>query len=595
MRGVGVGDAIGPVIPIAADLGEGEGFGGVLVGIVRAFLEAEVGRREIIPETAGPFIAEIFGFDQRRFVAAFDAVAAKDVLGVGELIRAAILADHDAVVFGDGGEGGVGGGSVVVTSSHHATAEGIEFLAEIDNLDHFRGGDDGVAGFPEEDAGVVAEVDHGVAHDFDALIPLAAFDEAFLIAGGADLNDAVAVEGVGIDFLRGDVHPAHVVGVGVADHLHGEVVHPVRVALAEAGPFVGGALCEAFEVGELAVDENAAGSGAAFELGFAEAGGGFADVDDFVVDGEGEVDVVEVRVFDGPEAGVGERAGGGESGFLAGGDGGGVSAEGGVELTVVIDDVGGEEESGGGGGGVLDLGFGGDVGGFGGDVVVLAVDVGTGGFEAVVEGEGLVDFSGDVEPDVAVDAAVVGVEVIGVPFESGAGGTFLIVGAVIDFDGEDVFVIAEFDGVGDIDAVAGDAVFVEADFLAVEEDIAGLAHAFEFEEDFIVGVGGGEGEMFAVPGEALVGSAIAAAVGDDGAEGIGFVKGVGGADGVPGGVVEGNGLGVGDILADEFPVGVEVIGGAGGLGWGEGGRLSRGKSGCDEECRGDDERTDGNG
>src|ERR1039457_1249607 len=47
---------------------------------------------------------------------------------------------------------------------------------------------------PEENAGVVAEVDDGVAHDFHALFPLAAFSILFLIAGGRHLDDAQPVE-----------------------------------------------------------------------------------------------------------------------------------------------------------------------------------------------------------------------------------------------------------------------------------------------------------------------------------------------------------------------------------------------------------------
>ena len=76
-----------------------------------------------------------------------------------------------------------------------------------------------------------------------------------------------------IHALRRDVHPADVVGVVVADQLGAVVVHPVGIRLAEAGPFVAGALRVAFEVDELVVDLDAAGAGAAFELGFAETGG----------------------------------------------------------------------------------------------------------------------------------------------------------------------------------------------------------------------------------------------------------------------------------------------------------------------------------
>jgi hypothetical protein len=58
----------------------------------------------------------------------------------------------------------------------------------------------------------------------------------------------------------------------VADHLRGEVVHPLGIAHADASPFVRGALGEALEVDELVVDVDATGARAALELGLAEAG-----------------------------------------------------------------------------------------------------------------------------------------------------------------------------------------------------------------------------------------------------------------------------------------------------------------------------------
>ncbi len=83
----------------------------------------------------------------------------------------------------------------------------------------------------------------------------------------------------------------------------------------------------------------------------------------------------------------------------------------------------------------------------------------------------------------AVDAAVVGIEVAGLPFEAGRGSLLGVVARIIDTDGQHVPGIAEAHVVGDVQAVGGDAVLVERDIFAVKEDLPGLAHAFELEEE----------------------------------------------------------------------------------------------------------------
>ena len=347
-------------------------------------------------------------------------------------------------------------------------------------------------------------------------------------------------------------------------------MEPVRVGAAEAGPLVAGALAEAFEVGELVVDEDAAGACAAFERGFAEAGGGADYIDGLSVDGEDGVDVVETGCVGTPEACGFEGAGGEEDTLFAVHHVDWVAVEVGAELAVAVDDEDGEGDGGAIGGGVADLGLDGDVGGGGGDVEVRGVDVDALALEAVVERQGLEDGAGDVEPDAAVDAAVVGIEVVGVPLECGAGGALFVGGGVVELDGEDIFFAVEEDGAGDVDAVGGDAVLVETDLLAIEEDVTGLARAFELEEETAAGELGGDAEVFAIPGETFVGAEVAAAVRDDAAEGVDVVEAVRGADCVPLGVVDGRGFGVGDVLTDELPVEVEVVGGARGCRWGVG-------------------------
>ena len=96
--------------------------------------------------------------------------------------------------------------------------------------------------------------------------------------------------------------------------------------------------------------------------------------------------------------------------------------------------------------------------------------------------------------------------------------------------------------------------------LAVQENVAGLPHAFEFQKDPVAGISGRQLEMFAVPGKPFVRAAIAAAVVDDDAERVDIIKRVRRADRLPLRVVERRDLGPGNVLADEPPVGVEVVG-----------------------------------
>ena len=89
--------------------------------------------------------------------------------------------------------------------------------------------------------------------------------------------------------------------------------------------------------------------------------------------------------------------------------------------------------------------------------------------------------------------------------------------------------------------------------MAVEEDVTGLAHALELDEDAMAGGQGGEPEVLAIPGEALVGAAVAAAVGDELAEAVDVVEAVRRGDGGPFGVVEvGRRCVAGDLLQNQL-------------------------------------------
>ena len=141
--------------------------------------------------------------------------------------------------------------------------------------------------------------------------------------------------------------------------------------------------------------------------------------------------------------------------------------------------------------------------------------VDAGGFEAVIERQRLEDLTRDVQPDVPVDAPVIGIKVVRIPLEGRVGGALGVSGAVIHLDGQDVLLWAEVNGVGDVQAVGRHPVLVKPNWLAIQEDVAGLPYALEFEEDPIVRQGRRKLEMLAVPGQSLVGAEIAPAVGDD--------------------------------------------------------------------------------
>src|SRR6185295_1906881 len=102
-----------------------------------------------------------------------------------------------------------------------------------------------------------------------------------------------------------------------------------------------------------------------------------------------------------------------------------------------------------------------------------------------------------------------------------------------------------------------DAILVEANFFAVEEDIARLAHALKFEEHALAAAGGGgwQLKMLAIPSGTFPRAAVAAAVRDQAAIGVDIVIGVRGGDRFPRGIIEGGVLGVvglAGIFFEEF-------------------------------------------
>ena len=77
------------------------------------------------------------------------------------------------------------------------------------HLQHVFATDALVATLVEEDAGVVAVVDDGIAHQGSALLPAGALDVLLGIAGGHGLRQSYAVTTLNVLFPRRHMHPTH--------------------------------------------------------------------------------------------------------------------------------------------------------------------------------------------------------------------------------------------------------------------------------------------------------------------------------------------------------------------------------------------------
>jgi hypothetical protein len=77
---------------VARGAGQAKGFGIPVPGVAVAAglalgLEAEVRRRKIVPDATRGLVAEILRLDERRAIAARDAVAAEDASPVSSSVR----------------------------------------------------------------------------------------------------------------------------------------------------------------------------------------------------------------------------------------------------------------------------------------------------------------------------------------------------------------------------------------------------------------------------------------------------------------------------------------------------------------------------
>ena len=144
-----------------------------MVSVVRALVETEMRRRIIIPEPARGLVAEILRLDERRAVAALGAVGAEQFRAVRQCVRARVLADHHAEIFGDGR----GGWFIQRAAADDAPAVRVPLLSA--NPPFAASAACVMELLPASQnkmLGSIAEINHRVAHHFHALLPLARGD-----------------------------------------------------------------------------------------------------------------------------------------------------------------------------------------------------------------------------------------------------------------------------------------------------------------------------------------------------------------------------------------------------------------------------------
>ena len=250
-----------------------------------------------------------------------------------------------------------------------------------------------IAALVEDDGGVVAVVDDGIAHELGAVLPAASFDIFLGIAGWHGLDEAYTVARLDVLFPGGDVHPTHEVAATL-HHLEVAVVaEPGGYAHAYAGPLVAGALGIAVNHEHAVVEaEEAVG-----KLGLAESSAGGDLIDALAADDEAGLHGIEIAVTPTPEVEAAERLGGTECGGGTGGDVLGSTAEGAEAVSVVVDKLYLIDNLVRFTALVLHLRAGYNLSTAALHVDVFGIDVYAGGAEVGIEGQRLIETVGDVQ------------------------------------------------------------------------------------------------------------------------------------------------------------------------------------------------------
>ena len=78
-----------------------------------------------------------------------------------------------------------------------------------------------------------------------------------------------------------------------------------------------------------------------------------------------------------------------------------------------------------------------------------------------------------------IQSAMIGIEIVGVPLETSAGGALGVIGPVIQMYRQYIILTAKQHLIGEVDAVRRDAVFRQTNRLGIEKNLAGLTHPVE--------------------------------------------------------------------------------------------------------------------
>ncbi|EEF24029.1 conserved hypothetical protein, partial [Ricinus communis] len=342
---------------------------------------------------------------------------------------------HFAAVFGD----------VLQFLAQHLAAAGraaavrIECVAQRLHRAHVVRAHALVAAFVEHDAGIVAVVDDGVAHDLEALLPAAVLHVRFGVAGRHRFHQAQAVERFHVLLPRRDVHPADQVRIAGQSQPVTVVGEPRGHGTAHRGPFVRRALCVAVDLDHAVVqfDHSVA------EGRLPEARAGRDGIERPAVDLQRRHDVVQVAVAPAPEI----QARDGRAGLQRDGRAGcnrpgrrpearDASALLVAQLDLVRDPVRPAVV-------VAHLRFRRDGGLAVRDVEVARIHVHARRAEARVQGQRLVHGFRHMQAHVLRQAAVVRIKILVVPLVALGRRPFAVVPAVVRADGDDVVACAQ--------------------------------------------------------------------------------------------------------------------------------------------------------
>ena len=254
---------------VLVDLVHGELLRSQIIGLSFGFGITEF-RRIIVPHAARRFLAVVFAFNHRQarnFVAAFGADADVHELA-GGFIGAAMRVGPAAmrIIF-------------VLDSAQLRRVFARDFL---------------VAAFPDQDGGIVAEINNRVAEGGGANFPRSADGVGFAVHARLVGNQSEFV--AGLDHVRpaSAMSPADEIAACVFHQLQRIKLQPIRLRRAETGPFLGWALAPAVEFQMMAVDPKA---GFHIPMNGADAERNFGRVHGFIAQTHRTNDVVKIRII----------------------------------------------------------------------------------------------------------------------------------------------------------------------------------------------------------------------------------------------------------------------------------------------------------